>query len=230
MQRTTLTISTESRSYTVQGMCDNIESLFDHLVACTLNPTKFSAETQKEEHHESSENSKEVVHEDNTPQEEPVVENEDVPSVLNEPEEVREESISPKEESAPTTKKAHTERKTVEEDTSEPKKYKGFLIIKCEHCGKVKAFNSRNELSSYKCSCGGETPLSNMVPVTALCECGERWRYFTNITDDSFEISCLHCGSPIPVFFNDKKGKYETLMEVLPPQKSKKGKKKGGKK
>ena len=91
----------------------------------------------------------------------------------------------------------------------------------------MRGFKPAHEISSYKCDCGGVTELGKLVPLTALCECGKRWRYLTNLTQDSYELNCIHCGSPIPVFFNDKKGKYETILEALPPQK---GKKKGGKK
>ena len=212
MQRTTLTISTESRSYTVQGTESNIDALFDHLVSETFKPVS------------NEKVSSEVIEAAPAASEEPVV-----PTTVEEP------VIKAPAESSPATAEEPVEEVTddsgcvsdtaVEEE--EPKKYKGFLLIKCQHCGEVRGFNSRNEISSYKCDCGGETPLGKLIPLTALCECGKRWRYLTNLTQDSYELNCIHCGSPIPVFFNDKKGKYETILEALPPQK---GKKKGGKK
>lgn len=198
MQRTTLTISTESRSYTVQGTNSDIDALFDHLVSETFKPV-----------------CNEKVNDEVT----------EVATVTSE---------EPVEATSATAEEEHVEE-VIEnrgcvsspDEEGEPKKYKGFLLIKCQHCGEVRGFNSRNEISSYKCDCGGETPLGKLIPLTALCECGKRWRYLTNLTQDSYELNCIHCGSPIPVFFNDKKGKYETLLEALPPQK---GKKKGGKK
>lgn len=109
--------------------------------------------------------------------------------------------------------------------------YKGFLVIKCAHCGKVRAFNARENVEKYRCDeCGKETVLDDMVPLTAICECGCKWRYFTNMTDDSFEVTCIRCGSPIPVFYNDKLSKYETLYAdgIVNRSKSKK-KNKGSK-
>lgn len=91
--------------------------------------------------------------------------------------------------------------------------YKGFLIVKCATCGNIKSFNARTPLHDFKCDCGAITPLDDMVPVTAICECGERWRYYTNMVDSAFDISCLHCGSPIPLFYNEKAVKYETLLD-----------------
>ena len=210
MQRTTLTISTESRSYTVQGTENNIDALFDHLVAETFKPVDTTPSAIEEPEPATSE---EIV----------------VPATV-------EESVVEEPVKAPATA---VEKATVEEvvenggcastseEESEPKKYGGFLLIKCAHCGEVRGFKPAHEISSYKCDCGGVTELGKLVPLTALCECGKRWRYLTNLTQDSYELNCIHCGSPIPVFFNDKKDKYETLLEALPPQK---GKKKGGKK
>lgn len=212
MQRTTLTISTESRSYTVQGTNSDIDALFDHLVSETFKPVCNEKVND------------EVTEVANATSEEPVV-----PATVEEP-----TVEEPVEDASVTAEEEHVEE-VIEnrgcvsspDEEGEPKKYKGFLLIKCQHCGEVRGFNSRNEISSYKCDCGGETPLGKLIPLTALCECGKRWRYLTNLTQDSYEMNCIHCGSPIPVFFNDKKGKYETLLEALPPQK---GKKKGGKK
>ena len=205
MQRTTLTVSTESRSYTVQGTENNIDALFDHLVAETFKPVDTTPSAVEEPEPATSE--------------EPVV-----PATVEEPV-----------ETTPATDKEDPADEVIEnggcastsEEESEPKKYGGFLLIKCAHCGEVRGFKPVHEISSYKCDCGGVTELGKLVPLTALCECGKRWRYLTNLTQDSYEMNCIHCGSPIPVFFNDKKGKYETLLEALPPQK---GKKKGGKK
>lgn len=213
MFRTTLTISTESRSYTVQGNTADVDALFDHLVSETFKPVRATTEVPNEPDFAPAE----------APSEEPVV-----PTTFEEPahEEPVEPSVATVEEPTEEVSEPECSNTPVEEE-AEPRKYRGFLLIKCKHCGEVRGFNSRNDISSYKCDCGGETPLGKLVPLTALCECGKRWRYLTNLTTDSYEMNCIHCGSPIPVFFNEKKGKYETLLEALPPQK---GKKKGGKK
>lgn len=210
MQRTTLTISTESRSYTVQGTENNIDALFDHLVAETFKPVDTTPSAVEEPEPATSE--------------EPVVPATVEENVVEEPVEAPAPAVEE------TTVEEVVENRgcaSTSEEEGEPKKYGGFLLIKCAHCGEVRGFKPAHEISSYKCDCGGVTELGKLVPLTALCECGKRWRYLTNLTQDSYEMNCIHCGSPIPVFFNDKKGKYETLLEALPPQK---GKKKGGKK
>lgn len=106
-------------------------------------------------------------------------------------------------------------------------KYRGFVIIECENCHETRSFNAKVAMSEYKCKCGHETPLTDVVPATAICECGKRWRYSTNKKESSFEINCLHCGSPIPLFYNERETKYETVFENEPPhKKNKKGSKK----
>ena len=235
--RATLTISTGNRNYTVQGEPSEVDKLFDRLVQATFVPvnqpmfippilgcdmsdghymtTKVPVHSRAQEEVKSFE--KDEV--------KPVTVKEEVKPSEPAPkkEEPKEEHFA--EHNGAISEEPREPEHTEEPSSTEPRKYRGFLVVKCEHCGKTKGFLARQEISNYKCDCGGITPLGDLVPLTALCECGKRWRYMTNMTDDSFEINCIHCGSPIPVFWNDKKRKYETMFENLPRNKGKKNKK-----
>ena len=225
--RATLTISTGNRNYTVQGEPSEVDKLFDRLVQATFVPVnqpmfippimgcdmsaKVLVPSRVQEEVKPVTAKEEVKPSESAPKKEEPKE-EPNKEYCTEP-----NGAVPEEPSEPE----HAE----EPSSNEPRKYRGFLVVKCQHCGHTKGFLARQEISNYKCDCGGITPLGDLVPLTALCECGKRWRYMTNMTDDSFEINCIHCGSPIPVFWNDKKHKYETLFENIPSNKGKKNKK-----
>lgn len=223
--RATLTISTGNRNYTVQGEPSEVDKLFDRLVQATFVPVNqpmfippimgcdMSAKVLVPSR--VQEEVKPVTVKEEVKPSEPA------PKKEEPKEEPKKEYCTEPNGAVPESEPEHTE----EPSSNEPRKYRGFLVVKCQHCGRTKGFLARQEISNYKCDCGGITPLGDLVPLTALCECGKRWRYMTNLTDDSFEINCIHCGSPIPVFWNDKKHKYETLFENLPGNKSKKNKK-----
>ena len=263
--RTTLTISTGDRSYTVQGENEHIDKLFDRLVRETLNPSPVHTCRCATNDTDESAAPAPVVPDTPAVKEHPVEkkptvrgdtihspvrplkakkpvkqvsaeESETEPPISNDTDKKQEKENSevienpvPSPTSAGEPVEPTAESESAEESETEPPKYRGFMLIKCAHCGEVKGFNARAELSSYKCDCDGETPLGKLHPLTALCECGKRWRYLTNITEDSFEMNCLHCGSPIPVFWNESKKKYETLLEQLPADRSKKSGNKGKK-
>lgn len=89
--------------------------------------------------------------------------------------------------------------------------YKGFLLIKCQHCGKIKGFCPKEPISEYRCKCGGSTPLINLVPAHLNCKCGSHFKYKTNITDERFEYNCLECGSPVDLELNSRRNTYVTI-------------------
>lgn len=231
--RATLTISTGNRNYTVQGEPSEVDKLFDRLVQATFVPVNqpmfippiVGRDTSSEQDMTTEIpvpfREQEVVKTVTVKEE--VKPSEPAPKKEEPKEEPKKEYCTEPNGAAPEepSEPEHTEEPT----SNEPRKYRGFLVVKCQHCGRTKGFLARQEISNYKCDCGETTPLGDLVPLTALCECGKRWRYMTNMTDDSFEINCIHCGSPIPVFWNDKKHKYETLFENIPGNKSKKNKK-----
>ena len=100
-----------------------------------------------------------------------------------------------------------------EEEETSGLTYKGFLYIKCPECGTAKGFNSRNGLSGYRCSeCGAYTPFTEALKELYVnCECGDRFKYMTNMEEPLFDIQCLNCGNPVAVKWNDKRERYETM-------------------
>lgn len=92
--------------------------------------------------------------------------------------------------------------------------YKGFLYIKCQHCGEIKSFCSKKIIKSYRCSeCGTETPLKNLSHLWLNCECGRRSHYFTNMTEFAFDVNCIECGTPVAVKWNSREKLYDTIRE-----------------
>ena len=92
--------------------------------------------------------------------------------------------------------------------------YKGFLYIKCQHCGEIKSFCSKKSIKSYRCSeCGTETPLKNLSHLWLNCECGRTSHYFTNMTEFAFDVNCIECGAPVAVKWNSRKKLYDTIRE-----------------
>ena len=93
--------------------------------------------------------------------------------------------------------------------------YKGFLLIKCNTCGRIHAFNSRTITSRHQCrDCNRVMDLENLVPLQADCECGQKSRYRTNIEEPMLDVTCIACGNPVTVEWNSKKKYYQTVREV----------------
>lgn len=93
--------------------------------------------------------------------------------------------------------------------------YKGFLYIKCKHCGEIKGFCAKHPLDYYKCdSCGEKTEFSEerMVKMRIDCmNCGSHFDYHTNITDDMILYDCIKCQSPIDLVFNERRNQFNNL-------------------
>lgn len=109
-----------------------------------------------------------------------------VPSILEEPEDLS-ESVAPK--------------------------YKGFVYIKCPVCGKERGTCFKKESDHYHCDgCGSRSEFEKpLVPLFVNCECGKRFKYLTNMTESLFDISCLDCGAPVTVKWNEDKRIYESI-------------------
>ena len=92
-------------------------------------------------------------------------------------------------------------------------KYKGFVYIKCPACGKERGTCFKKESDHYHCDgCGSRSEFERpLVPLWVNCECGKRFKYFTNMTDPMFDINCLDCGTPVAVKWNEDKQIYETI-------------------
>lgn len=99
------------------------------------------------------------------------------------------------------------------EPQREPEAYKGFLIIKCEHCGEIRAFCAKTPITQNTCKCGHATELHDLKPLHLKCKCGSTFNYRTNITDNAFDWPCLNCGSPVDLELNKRGDTYVTVAD-----------------
>lgn len=96
----------------------------------------------------------------------------------------------------------------------EPELYKGFLLIKCEHCGKVRGFCAKTPTDESWCECGAVNELHDLKPAHLKCsKCGSNFTYKTNIADEVFDYTCLNCGSPIDLELNKRGDTYVTITD-----------------
>ena len=96
---------------------------------------------------------------------------------------------------------------------SSRKGYRGFLLLKCDSCGKIKGFYAKNPITQNRCDCGYNTDLNDLIPVFMDCKCGKTYKYLTNITDDIIEHNCMECGSPVDMRLNKRRTAYVTMGE-----------------
>jgi ribosomal protein S27E len=91
--------------------------------------------------------------------------------------------------------------------------YSGFLVIKCEHCGEIKVFSSKEKIKEFKCfSCNEVTKLNSMKKLFSNCiKCGRQSKYLTNVTDETIEIPCIQCKAPVTVKYDERHSVYVTL-------------------
>ena len=92
--------------------------------------------------------------------------------------------------------------------------YRGFLMVKCEVCGKIKGFCAKRETYSYRCdSCGGITLLEKLRPMHMKCKCGKEYTYKTNLTDQTVTYPCVTCHAPVDMELNWRGTTYVTITE-----------------
>lgn len=66
-------------------------------------------------------------------------------------------------------------------------------------------------LETYVCRvCGAEVALGEGTVAITQCECGNHFKYRTNVADPCFDIPCVVCGSPCTVEFRADRGRYES--------------------
>ena len=109
--------------------------------------------------------------------------------------------------------KAEEKSEPEKPEEHEPEEYRGFLLIKCKHCGKIKGFCAKTPISEFTCGCGEKTELYSLKPAHLHCKCGSNWKYKTNITDEAFDYNCLNCGSPIDLELNSRRNTYVTITD-----------------
>ena len=90
--------------------------------------------------------------------------------------------------------------------------YKGFLHIVCPECGESTSFCTKSLITERTCrKCGHNIKLENLVDANMDCECGRHFWYKTNSTELMLEISCVNCGTPVAMSWNEKKKMYQTV-------------------
>ena len=95
----------------------------------------------------------------------------------------------------------------------EPESYKGFLLVKCEKCGKLRGFCAKSPATSSRCECGHRTELHDLKPAFLKCKCGGQFKYKTNATEEIFDFPCLQCGNPVDLQLNKRKNAYVTIED-----------------
>ena len=114
-------------------------------------------------------------------------------------------------------KKLEQEHQKGISETAEKKAkgYYGFLHIRCDKCGSTRSFCAKGRIGKYKCpECGENTELSQLKRAYINCECGGIFKYFTNETEELFDLTCLKCGQPVALNYNRKKNLYETIKDI----------------
>lgn len=95
--------------------------------------------------------------------------------------------------------------------SSDGRPYRGFLYIKCEKCGREKAYCAKVPTYDHRCECGHYTDLKDLKPAHVNCKCGGSFKYLTNIKDDGFSMHCLNCGSQVDMVLNGRETAFVTF-------------------
>ena len=108
------------------------------------------------------------------------------------------------------------------EETAEPEevpyqdygRYRGFLHIKCSHCGEIKSFCAKKPITGYFCkNCKKFTDLDDLKPLWTKCTCGGYHKYLTNLEDKLFDMECPDCGKFIAMEYDSKRKVYRQIQE-----------------
>ena len=121
--------------------------------------------------------------------------------------------------SPPTEAQVHSEQTSVHAEPvvkEVPKDliYKGFLHIKCSHCGETRAFFAKEPITYYRCKeCGKESPFKEPLKLMILScpSCGKEFKYRTNSTEPRITHTCIECGAPVDMEYIEKKHCYLTM-------------------
>lgn len=93
--------------------------------------------------------------------------------------------------------------------------YRGFLIVRCERCGRTRTFRSREGTDGHRCNeCRWLTKLRDLVVVEMQCPvCGKGWHYKTNSTRSTVTACCVACGTEMTADWNPFRNRYVTQEE-----------------
>jgi ribosomal protein S27E len=88
----------------------------------------------------------------------------------------------------------------------------GFLSIKCEKCGNINGFFSRDAIQYNRCKlCDRKTPLIDLAPAELKCKCGQRSLVSTNMTESIVTINCPFCRAPVDLELDRAGTTYRTM-------------------
>lgn len=97
----------------------------------------------------------------------------------------------------------------------EMKPTKGFALIKCGTCGKIRQTFLRDYQAVYVCQdCNTEIPISDdfMKPMHTKCyACNNELKFKTNLTAPQVTMNCKKCGAPIDCKLNGRGTAYITI-------------------
>ena len=103
------------------------------------------------------------------------------------------------------------------ENFTEKKKYKGFMLIRCDECGELKGFCAKEPIDSYYCkNCEHKTPLNDLMVLYQDCDCGKHFKYLTNEKAESITHSCISCGMETEMVLNNRRTAYVTKKKKRP--------------
>lgn len=100
--------------------------------------------------------------------------------------------------------------------TKEPEPgYRGFLLMECGKCGRLKGFNAKEPVTENTCrDCGHVTVLKDVVRADLYCPvCKKTWRYKTNTTQPDLSCACINCGTRMRSRWNKRLRCYLPVTE-----------------
>lgn len=105
-------------------------------------------------------------------------------------------------------------RGKTEEESENQLTYRGLIYWKCQDCGFIKGFCLRKESKGIHCmNCGSDHLFKEPLKlISAKCECGQTYKYMTNMDEEMFDMPCMVCRSPIPIKWNKDKKEYQTIQ------------------
>lgn len=88
----------------------------------------------------------------------------------------------------------------------------GFLSIRCEKCGNIRGFHSRETLQYSRCKeCDHKTVLNDLAPAALKCKCGSKAVVSTNMTENVITITCPFCRAPVDLELDRAGTTYQTM-------------------